>query len=59
VSLREEKEQAVTYQELIHAEGTSERRESAGSDGPQGITGYERGIKRGRKSSQRGRRVNA
>lgn len=39
MSLREEKERAVTYQELIHAEGTSERRESAGSDGPQGITG--------------------
>jgi len=55
VSLREEKERAVTYQELIHAEGTSEHRESAGSGGPQGITGCTRGKKRGKKSSRRGR----
>lgn len=59
VSLREEKERAVTYQELIHAEGTSERRESAGSGGPQGIAGYTRERKREEKSGRRGRRVNA
>lgn len=46
MSLREEKERAVTYQELIHAEGTLERRESADSGGPQGITGCEGGKKR-------------
>lgn len=56
VSLREEKERAVTYQELIHAEGTSERRESAGSGGPQGITGCEGGKKRGEKSDRRGQK---
>lgn len=57
--MREEKERAVTYQELIHAEGTSERRESAGSGGPQGITGCTRGKRRGEKSGGRARRVNA
>lgn len=61
MSLREEKERAVTYQELIHAEGTLERRESADSGGPQGITGCEGGKKRGedRSVAGGGRRVNA
>lgn len=59
VSLREEKERAVTYQELIHAEGTSERRESAGSAGPQGIAGCMREKRREEKSGGRERRVNA
>lgn len=54
VSLREEKERAVTYQELIHAEGTSERRESAGSGGPQGIAGCTRERKRDERVAEGG-----